>query len=187
MIHQIVHFLSFFASGSWPSINLWYQFQKDVSFSSMIYCGDECIVSQLGFDCGVFVHIKRPIKVKLINRKCGKIFYILLKHRASPKQRSTQLFFRSRWLFKLHHSLNSDPVANDCPPLSTKQRKTDLYPLFFKLRLIDSYRERFRASSSLFEGKITHEAVTTIEELRDCWNPGAMDGVLPFGMKFCCF
>ena len=85
---------------------------------------------------------------------------------------------------------DKDPMTMQCPKTSTQQPKTDTYPVFSSIRSMDSEKGlpvsfAFFQRNYLSNGGV-NETTATVEDLSDCWKPGAMDGIPPFLMNCNC-
>ena len=91
----------------------------------------------------------------------------------------------------LNHTNATYSMFNQYPQPTTQQLRTDSYPEFSSLRTMDSKRKGLRVSFAFFRRKYlpdgrVNETVDKVEELRDLWKPGAMDGTPPFVMNCNC-
>ncbi len=94
-------------------------------------------------------------------------------------------------LMSLNHHNDTYSIFNQYPQPITQQPRTDSSPVFSSLRTIDSKRKGLHVSFAFFQRKFLQdgrvsETVATVEEMRDLWKPGAMDGVPPFVMNCNC-
>ena len=82
-------------------------------------------------------------------------------------------------------------LSNKYPQQTTHLPRTDSYPVFSSLRMMDSERKGLSVSFAFFQrnnlpdGRV-NETVVLVEELSDLWKPGAMDGIPPFVMNCNC-
>ena len=94
-------------------------------------------------------------------------------------------------LMSLNHTNDTYSLFNQYPQLKTQQPRTDSYPVFSSLRTMDSKRKEFLVGFAFFQrislpdGRM-NKTVAKVEELKDLWNPGAMDGTPPFVMNCNC-
>ena len=92
----------------------------------------------------------------------------------------------------LDHTNDSYSKSNQYPQPITHQLRTDSYPLFSSLRMMDSKRKGLRVSFAFFQrnylpDRRVNETLSTLRELRVLWIPEAMDGFPPFVMNCNCF
>ena len=82
-------------------------------------------------------------------------------------------------------------MSNQYPQPTTHQHTTDSYPVFSSLQTMDSKRKGLRFNFAIFQqnyvpnGRV-NETVASIEQLKDLWKPGAMDGNPAFVMNCNC-
>ena len=94
-------------------------------------------------------------------------------------------------LMPLNHTNDTYSMFNQYPQSTTQQPRTDSNPVFSSLRTMDSKRKGLRVTLAFFErnylrnGRV-NETVSTVEELRDLWKPGAIDGVPTLVMNCNC-
>ena len=79
-------------------------------------------------------------------------------------------------------------MSNQCPQPKSHQFRTDSYPLFSSMRIMDSKRKWLRVCFAFFQKKLpagrrVNETVATIGELTDLWKPGTMDEISQSVMK----
>ena len=175
----------------------------------MHFIDEEDIVTYEDFDCGITFYPETPTKIREINRERNYISRSFEKSMCMPsndrhnclidEQHNSSIFLNpyNLWdmvpaaLMSLNHTNDRYYMSNQYPQLTTHQPKTDSYPVFSSLRRMDSQRKRLRISFAFFQrnylpdGRV-NETGATVEELSDLWNPGAMDGSLPFVMNCNC-
>ena len=94
-------------------------------------------------------------------------------------------------LMPLNHTNDTCCIPKQYPQPTTHQPRTDSYPVLSSVRTLDSKRKGLRVSFVFFQrnnlpyGRV-NEAVATVEELSDIWEPGARDGIRPFVTNFDC-
>ena len=94
-------------------------------------------------------------------------------------------------LTSLNHNNDRCSISNQYPQPTTHQPRTDSYPVFSSLRLMNSKRKGLYVNFAFFQrnylpdGRL-NETVATVEDLSDLWKPGAMDRIPPFVMNCNC-
>ena len=81
-----------------------------------------------------------------------------------------------------NHSNDGDSISNQHPNTETHQPRTDMYPVFSSLRLMNSKKKEFRVGFAFIQGIYFWDGrvakpVATVEELNDVSKPGTMVGV----------
>ena len=164
------------------------------------------MVTYVDFDCGITFLPGTPTKIRQINRERNYISRSCEKPQCLPsndqhacsvdEQHSSIIFLNpySLWdmvpavLMPLNLTNDTYPTFNQYTQPTTQQPRTDSNPVFSSLRTMNSKRKGLRVSFAFFQrnylqdGRV-NEKVATVEELRDLWKPGAMDGVPPFVMN----
>ena len=197
-----------------PEIDLTSNFannsQKTVSFDHMVHIIDEQnIVTKVDFDCGATFCREAITKNGQINRQrkhisrpCEKSECIPIndQHKCSMDKEHTSLIFLNPcnlWdmdpaaVMPLKHTTDRDSMSNQNFQTTTRQPRTDSYPVFSSLRLMESKKKGLQVSFAHFQmkylpgGRVTAK-VATVEELKDLWKLGAMDGAPPFVMNYSC-
>ena len=94
-------------------------------------------------------------------------------------------------LMSLNHTNDRYSMSIQYPQPTTRQPRTDSYPVFSSLRRMYSKRKGLRVRFAFFQwnylpdGRV-NETVATVEELSDLCKPGAKDGIPPFVMNCNC-
>ena len=184
--------------------------KKSVSFDDVVHFNDEeNMVTYIDFDCGItFLH-ETPTKIRQIDRERNYLSRPCEKSHCTPskdqhtccsdEQHSSNIFLNPcnlrdmvrAALMSLNHTNDTFSMFNQYTQPTTQQPKTDSFPLFSSLRMMDSKRKRLRVSFAFFQrnylqdGRV-NETVATVEELSHLWKPVAMDGVPPFVMNYNC-
>ena len=184
--------------------------KKTVSFDDVVhFIDDENIVTYVGFDCGITFFPETPTKNKQINRERNYISRSCKKPQCIPskdqhvcpvdEQHSSNIYLTPYILLdmspaaltSLNRNNDRNSISNQYPQPTTRQPRTDSYPVFSLLRTMNSKRKGLRVSfaliqrNSLLDGRV-NETVATFEELSNLWNPGAMDGIPLFVMNCNC-
>ena len=179
-------------------------FRKTVSFDDVVhFIDEENIVTYVDFDCGITFYPETPTKVrqikreqKCLSRSCQKPKCIRGNNQLNfsiDEQQSSNIFLNpyNFWdmvpaaFISLNHTNDTYSVSNQYPQLEAHQSRVDSHPVFSSLRTMDSKRKGLRVSFAFFQrnclpdGRV-NETVSTVEELSDLWEPGAMDGCPPF-------
>ena len=203
-IHSILH------PEDDPISNCGQNFEKTVSFDDIVhFIDEEKIVTYEKFDCGITFCHETPTKFKQINREqnynsrsCGKPKCIPCNDQHNcfiNEQHNSNVFLKpyNLWnkvpaaLMSLKHTNDRNSMSNQFPQPTTHQPRTDSYPVFSSLRMMDSKWKGLRVSFAFFQrnylpdGRV-NETVATFEELSDLWKPGAMDGFPPLVMNCNC-
>ena len=185
-------------------------FKKTVSFDDIVpFIEEEDIVAYEDFDCAITFYPEIPTKTRQINRERNYISRPCEKSKCIPSKDQHKCFIDEQhksniflipynlWdmvpaaLMLLNVTNDRYSMSNQNPQRSTQQPRTDSYPVFSSLRRMDSQKKGLRVSFTFFQrnylpdGRV-NETVATVEELKDLWKPGAMDGVPPFVMNCNC-
>ena len=182
-------------------------FRKTVSSDDIVHFNDEeDIVTYEEFDCGITFYPETPTKIREINRERNYISRFCKKSKCIPsndrhncfidKQHNSKFFLNPYNLWdmvqagpmSLNHTSDKYSMSNQYPQPTTRQPRTNSYPMFSSLRRMDSQKKELRVSFTFFQRKNlpdgrVNETVATVEELSDLWKPEAMDGNPPFVMN----
>ena len=183
-------------------------FRKLVSFDDIVhFIDEESIVTCVEFDCGFTLYPEAPSKIRPINRERIYISKSSEKPKCKPsndqhvcpvdEQHSSNIFLTPYILWDMSPaalaSLNDNndrySISNQYPQPTTHQPRTDSYPVFSSLRMMESKRKglsvrfAFFQKNYLSDGRV-NKTVATVEELSDLWKPGAMDGIPAFLMNY---
>ena len=163
---------------------------------------EEDIVTYKDFDCGITFYPETPTKITQIHRKRNYNSGSWEKSKCIPsndrhnffidEQHNSKNFLNPYNLWDmvpaaplpLNLGIDRYSMSNQFSQPTTHQPRTDSYPAFSSLRRMDSQRKRLRVSFAFFQrnylsdGRV-NQTVTTVEELKNLWKPGAMDGVPP--------
>ena len=186
------------------------KFIKTVPCDDMLhFINEENIVIYDYLDCGSTFYTATPTKHRQISRERNYISRSLEKPKCIPSNDQHNCFIVENhntdislnpyifWymvpaaLMSLNHTNDRYSMSNKYPQPPTHQPRTDAYPVFSSLRMMDSKRKWLCVSFAFFQrnyppdGRV-NETVTTVEELIDVWKPGAMVGIPPFVMIFNC-
>ena len=203
-IHSILRLEDDLLSNCVPNV------EKTVPFDDVVHCIDEQnTVTYVDFDCGITSLPEAHTKKRQINRERNYVSRSCEKPQSIPstdqhvcavdEQHSSNIFLtpHTSWdmspaaLTSLNHNNDRYSISNQYPQLTTRQPRTDSYPVFSSLRTMNSKRKGLRVSfaflqrNNLPDGRV-NETVATVEELSDLWQPGAMDGIPPFVMNSNC-
>ena len=182
-------------------------FKKTVSFDDIVhFIDEENIVTYEDFDCGTTFYPEAATKIRQINRERNYISRSCENPKCIPSNDQYNCFIEEQqksnifrnpynlWdmvpaaLMSLNHTNDRYSMSNQYPQPTTRQPRTDSFPVLSSLRRMDSGRKGLRVSFAFFQrnylpdGRL-NEIVATVEELSDLWKPGAMDGIPPFVMN----
>ena len=185
-------------------------FKKTVSFDDIVnFIDEENIVNYVDFDCGNTFYPQIATKIRHIYRHWIYFYRSCEKPKCIPsndqhncsidKQHTSNIVLNpyNLWdmvpavLMSLNLSNDGDSMSNQCLQPTTHQSRTDSYPVFSSLRMMDSKRNGMRLNFAFFQrnylpdGQV-NETIATFEELSDPWKLGAMDGIQPFGLNCYC-
>ena len=144
--------------------------KKTVSSDAVVhFIDEENLVSYLDFGWGVTFFPETPTKTRQINRKRNYISRSHEKPQYIPsndqhtssvdEQHSSNVFLNpyKLWymgpaaLMSLNHTNDTYSMFNQYPKLTTKQPRTDSYPVFSSLRAMESKRKWLRVSFAFFQ------------------------------------
>ena len=184
--------------------------KKTVSFDDVVhFIDEENIVTFVDFDCAITFLPETPTKIRQINRERKYFSRSCEKPQCIPsndqhvclvdEQHSSNIFLTpyTLWdmspaaLTSLNHNKGRYSISNQYPQPTTHHPRTDSYPVFSSLRMMNSKRKGLRVSFAFFQrnylpGGRVNETVATVEELSDLWKPGAMYGIPPFVINCNC-
>ena len=185
-------------------------FKKTVSLIDIVlFVDEENIVTYVDFDCGISFYSEIPTKVRqisqernYISRSCEKPKFIPGNNQLNcsfDEQHSSIIFLNpyNSWdmvpaaLMSLNHTNDRHSTSNQYRQPTTRQPRTDSYPVFSSLRTMGSKKKGLRFSFAFFQrnylpdGRV-NGTVATFEELSDLCKPGARDGVPRFVMNCNC-
>ena len=178
--------------------------KKTVSFDDVVhFIYKENMVTFVYFDCGITFFPETPTKIRQMKRERNYISRSCDKPQCIPsndqhtcfvdEQHSSNIFLNPYilWdmvpaaLMSLSHTNDTYFMLNQYPQPITQQPRADSDPVFSSLRTMNSKRKGLRVSFAFFQRNYlldgqTNETVAKVEELKDLWEPGAMDGTPPF-------
>ena len=180
--------------------------KQTVAFDDVVHFIDkENIVTYVDFDCGITFYPETPTKIRQINHKPNYISRSCEKPQCIPsndqhvclvdEQHGSNIFLTPYILWdmspaaltSLNHIDDRYSIANQYPQPTTHHFRTDSYPVFSSLRMMDTKSKGFAfiQRNNLPDGRV-NETVATVEELSDLWKPAAMDEIPSFVMECNC-
>ena len=144
--------------------------KKTVSFDDVVhFIGEENMVTEVDFDCGITFFSETPTKIRQINRERNYISRPCEKPQCIPsndqhtcvvdEQHSSNIYLNpyKLWdmvpaaLMSLSHTNDTYSMFNQYPQPKTQQPRADSYPVFSSLRTMDSKTKGLRVSFAFFQ------------------------------------